>query len=189
MHGTWVIIAAMLALLCVGLLPRRQLRSPLLTALRVFFPSWRFFGAPGLEVELRVRTVDAEGTVSAWRDALTLARRPWHAVIWNPPATLRWSESSLVRDLLEQLEELEEVSIETIERLARFKLVDHLARSSLTTSPPPSVPVTSYELQIRSRREGEPDMTIHVEVPPRPMQPETGAGRVSGELSSEGART
>ena len=129
----------MLALLGVGLLPRRQLRSPLLTALRVFFPSWRFFGAPGLEVELRVRTVDAEGTVSAWRDALTLARRPWHAVIWNPPATLRWSESSLVRDLLEQLEELEEVSIETIERLARFKLVDHLARSSLTTSPPPSV--------------------------------------------------
>ena len=66
----------MLALLGVGLLPRRQFRSPLLTALRVFFPSWRFFGAPGLEVELRVRTVDAEGTVSAQLSDGTLIFSP-----------------------------------------------------------------------------------------------------------------
>lgn len=180
----------MLALLCVGLLPRRPFRSPLVTAIRAFFPSWRFFGTPGLEVELRIRTLDAEGGTSPWRHALTpAALRPWHAVLWNPPATLRWAESSVIRDLLEQLEQLDSVTVERLERLDCFQLVDHLARSSLATEVPSAVLAVSYELQIRSRREGELEMTTHVAVPPRPLPVERAPGGVSLDASAEGVQT
>lgn len=112
-HGDmnlYVLIGYLVVLVAATQLLSGRVRSPVVQALRAFFPSWKFFDEPGEVPCLLVRTgADAE-TLSSFEPLLPPLKRPITAALFNPRGNLWLAYGSLLQQLMSELEELPEGS-------------------------------------------------------------------------------
>lgn len=157
----------------VAVLPRRTVHSPLVSAFRALFPSWRFFGAPSLHVNLHWRAIhpgpDGPRT-SPWRAALTVAPRSALGCLWNPRATARLAEESLLRDLLEEAERLPSTARAQLREHVTYRLVEDIViasvRDAMAGDPDAfDAGVARFEFEVRSRSEREAHESTHLVSP------------------------
>lgn len=129
-----VIVLAVVALLvgAVALLPRREVRHPLVALVRVLFPSWRFFDDVQETTALLVRVAKAGEAYGAWRAVLPTPERTLVQLAWNPAGNLRLAQYALLDRLLSDVAEWDER--ETAlgpETLVSYQLVLNLARTAI----------------------------------------------------------
>lgn len=157
----------------ISVMPRREVSNVWVNALRVCFPSWRFFGAPGLDVDLLWRVEGSDDTERPWRSALRTTRRGFGSLLWNPNATVRLAEESLVRAAIADIEGLDEATPQHTEALVSVQLLRALIERQLRAHvgvPAPSTTSATplrYELVVRSRSIDEPTLTDHLRLPTR----------------------
>jgi hypothetical protein len=172
-------------IMLVSAMPRHELSGTWLTLLRVCFPSWRFFGEPGVQVQLLWRASEDDPSESSWRPAMRTATRSIGFLVWNPQATMRLSEESVVRDAVADINALDEPSREQIEDLTSFRLLRALAEASIGIhlasgeDPREREGPLHYELLVRSRAATEAEFGDHLHVPAHPYLPEKRKTRAS----------
>ena len=120
------IIALYLAVLVVALISRgRNFTHPWLFLLRGFFPSWRFFDAPGPQPRLFVRILSEDERWSAW--TMFIPRAPFRLrdLFYNSENNLRLVEQTLIDQLSLELQSLSQG--EQVEKLVWYALIQRLA--------------------------------------------------------------
>ena len=142
-----VIITAYFAILVLALMRRGQnVTHPWLFLLRGFFPSWRFFDAPGLQPRLFVRALLNNKEWSAWYVFVPRATFRVRDLLYNPENNLHLTEQTLIEHLSSDLQALPEdrdaaslVSYSLTVRLAR-----RIARGLVSDRP-----ITGFQFDLR----------------------------------------
>ena len=116
-----------LVLLVLALIGRGQnLSSRWLFLLRGFFPSWRFYDAPGYQPRLFVRALTAEDQWSEWLPFIPRASFRMGDLFFNPENNLRMTEQTLVDHLSHDLQALEDS--QSANSLVSYLLAERVAR-------------------------------------------------------------
>lgn len=133
-QGTMLIAMALvlvLVLALVALLPRAEVRHPLVSLLRVLVPSWRFFDDLQVTPTLLVRVARDGGAFGEWRAVLSPPRRSIVHLVWNPAGNLLLAQQSLLERLLMDVGEWDERGAAGLETLVSYELVLNLVRATL----------------------------------------------------------
>lgn len=101
------------------------------SALRVLFPSWRFFEDVGSALSLEHRYQLANGEISEWSCVLTRPSPRWYSFIFNPAGNLFLAEQSLLQRLEEEIGSSDPTRSEELEHTVSFQLVTRLVRFTL----------------------------------------------------------
>jgi hypothetical protein len=107
-----------------------------------------------------------------WQPAMTSATRRPTSLLWNPRATLRLAEESIVRDALADLDWLETPAGDSIEEPVSFQLLRALAEAKIDTQFAEAQFAARedgslhYELLVRSRSADEDVFGDHLQAPP-----------------------
>lgn len=172
MSQSVTVMAFAVVIIIFSLLPRREVGSRGVRLLRVCFPSWRFFGDPGLQVQVLWRVHEDAQPPMDWQPAMTSATRRPTSLLWNPRATLRLAEESIVRDALADIDQRDAAAGDSIEEFTSFQLLRALAeakidarlsKDQLTARDDGSI---QYEFLVRSRSADEDDFGDHLHAPP-----------------------
>ncbi|MCC6930194.1 MAG: hypothetical protein IT359_14510 [Gemmatimonadaceae bacterium] len=128
---TGVVLAAIvLVLAVVALLPRAEVRHPLVVLIRVLVPSWRFFDGLQVTPAIRVRVARAGEDFGAWEPILAPAARRWWHVVWNPEGNLVLAQHALLERLLMDVGEWEGDAA-AVTSLVSYDLVLDLVTSAI----------------------------------------------------------
>ncbi len=101
------------------------------SALRVLFPSWRFFEEVGSTLSLEYRFQAADSGLSEWTEALTRPATRWHSFLFNPDGNLFLAEQSLLQRLEEEIGASDPAHSEALEQTTSFQLVKRLVHFQL----------------------------------------------------------
>lgn len=177
MSESVIVMAFALVIILLSVLPRTEVASRGVRLLRVCFPSWRFFGEPGLQVQVFWRAHEDARAPAPWQPAMsTVTRRP-ASLLWNPRATLRLAEESIVRDALADIDQLDAADRDSIEESTSFQLLRALAEAKIDAQlserqlTPRDDGSIQYELLVRSRNADEEEFGDHLRAPPVPYTP------------------
>jgi capsule polysaccharide modification protein KpsS len=142
------IIALYLAVLVMALISRgRDFTHPWLFLLRGFFPSWRFFDAPGPQPRLFVRMLSEDERWSAW--TMYIPRAPFRLrdLFFNAENNLRLAEQTLIDHFSLELQSLSEG--EHVEKLVSYALTQRLAhRVARTLASDQKIKAYQFELRL-----------------------------------------
>jgi len=125
----------------VSLLPRRDVRHPLVGLLRVLLPSWRFFDDVQDTPVLLVRTARVALPFGAWRPVLIPRARQLAQLLWNPDGNLLLAQHALLERLLADLAEWDEGRDPPPESLVSYQLVQHLVEGAIAADGAAARPV------------------------------------------------
>ena len=120
------VILVYLAVLVFVLIRRgNEISSPWLFLLRAFFPSWRFFDAPGYQPRLFVRAQLASDRWTEWVMFIPRATFKFADLFHNPENNLRMTEQTLIDHLSLDIQVL--ANPEDVKGLVSYLLVEKLA--------------------------------------------------------------
>ena len=89
----------------------------MMSLVRVFIPSWRFFDRVGARPRVYV------GAGSSWRPLFTPPPRRWWRLLFNPAGNLHHANQNLVERLLSEVSRTDDVA-----SLNSYRVLAHLAR-------------------------------------------------------------
>ena len=122
-------VALGLVVAVVAVLPRVDIRNPVVALLRVLVPSWRFFDAIAQPPDLLARVAGPDGRFGPWRPLLQPPRRAWWNLVWHPQGNLSLACRSLLDRLADDLDA--PGAADRPEALVSYALVLDLVRWSL----------------------------------------------------------
>lgn len=128
--GAMLLVVA-LVLTLVALLPRTEVRHPLVSLVRVLVPSWRFFDDLQVTPTLLVRVARDGEAFGEWAPVLSPPRRSILHLVWNPEGNLLLAQQSLLERLLMDVGEWDERGATGPETLVSYQLVLNLVRAAL----------------------------------------------------------
>lgn len=126
-----MLVAVALVLALVALLPRAEVRHPLVSLVRVLVPSWRFFDDLQVTPTLLVRVARDGETFGEWAPVLAPPRRSLIHLVWNPAGNLLLAQQSLLERLLMDVGEWDERGADGPESLVSYQLVLNLVQATL----------------------------------------------------------
>lgn len=129
-QGT-MLVAVALVLALVALLPRAEVRHPLVSLIRVLVPSWRFFDDLQVTPTLLVRVARDRQAFGEWAPVLSPPPRSLLHLVWNPAGNLLLAQQSLLERLLMDAGEWDERGAIGPESLVSYELVLNLVRAKL----------------------------------------------------------
>lgn len=129
-QGAMLIVVA-LVLGLVALLPRAEVRNPVVSLVRVLVPSWRFFDDLQVTPTLLVRVARDGEPLGEWTPVLSPPRRSIVHLVWNPAGNLLLAQQSLLERLLMDVGEWDERGASGPESLVSYELVLNLVRAVL----------------------------------------------------------
>lgn len=124
-----MLLAVALVLALVALLPRAEVRHPLVSLVRVMVPSWRFFDDLQVTPTLLVRVARDGEAFGEWAPVLSPPRRSMVHLVWNPAGNLLLAQQSLLERLLMDVGEWDEHGAAGPETLVSYQLVLNLVLS------------------------------------------------------------
>ncbi len=128
--NTLVLAAIALVLTLVALLPRAEVRHPLVALIRVLVPSWRFFDDLQVAPALLVRGARAGGEFGAWEPLLAPAPRRLRHLAWNPEGNLVLAQHALLERLVLDVGEWDGDSA-AVTSFVSYELVLNLVTSAM----------------------------------------------------------
>lgn len=150
------IIALYLAVLVIALLKRgKEFTSPWLFLLRGFFPSWRFFDAPGPQPRLFVRVLSEGESWSLW--TMFIPRAPFRLsdLFYNPENNLRLTEQTLIEQLSFDVQDLPEG--QRVDALVSYALTQKVAhRVARMLSSGQKIKAYQFELRLLPGLDNDP---------------------------------
>ena len=126
-----VLVAVAVLLVLVALLPRAEVRHPLVSLVRVLVPSWRFFDDLQVTPTLLVRVAPDGAPFGAWRPVLAPPPRSVVHLVWNPAGNLLLAQQSLLERLLMDVAEWDDGDPRGPETLVSYQLVLNLVRARI----------------------------------------------------------
>lgn len=118
----WILLIYILILLVGFLTQLKNPQSRRLSYFRIFFPSWRFFEAPGDRLSFAVMSE----SLSLWHEvSFRQPKRQFLSYLWNPIGNDIMARYNLLEHFVQDLEATK--TYEDVESLTTFKLLQNMA--------------------------------------------------------------